>query len=63
MNVPSAINVTLNEIVQLDIAAEDNDTITFEVINTPAGATVNQTGNVLHFTWPVTSSQKVGFFG
>lgn len=61
VNVPSAINVTLNETVQLDIAAEDNDTITFEVINKPSGATVNQTGNVFHFTWRVTSLQKVGF--
>ena len=30
------------------------------MINKPAGATVSISGNVLHFTWSVTSTQKVG---
>lgn len=30
------------------------------MINKPAAATVNQSGNVLYFNWNVTSSQKVG---
>jgi len=58
VNSPSVINAIINETVRLNITAEDSDTITFRVINKPAGATVNQTGNVLHFTWFVTSSQK-----
>ncbi len=57
----NVINATLHETVELDITAVDNDTITFRVINQPAGATVNQSGNVLYFTWNVTSSQKVGW--
>ena len=56
----NVINATLHETVELNIAAVDNDTITFRVINKPAGATVNQSGNVLYFIWSVTSSQKVG---
>jgi len=60
VNSPSVINAIIKETVRLNITAEDSDTITFHVINKPAGATVNQTGNVLHFTWLVTSSQKVG---
>ena len=55
----NVINATLYEIVQLNITAVDNDTITFRAINKPAGATVNQSGNVLYFVWNVTSSQKV----
>ena len=62
MNAPSEINATLHTTVQLNVTAEDNDTITFRVINKPAGATVNQSGNVLYFTWPVTSTIKVGCF-
>ncbi|XP_078353037.1 mucin-like protein [Oculina patagonica] len=54
----NVINATLHETVELDITVVDNDTITFRVINQPAGATVNQSGNVLYFTWNVTSSQK-----
>ena len=57
----NVINVTLHETVELNITAVDNDTITFRVINKPPGATVNQTENVLYFTWTVTSSQKVGY--
>ena len=53
------ISATLDETVELSIRAVDNDMITFRVINKPAGATWNQTGNLLYFTWPVTSSQKV----
>ena len=43
------------------ITAEDNDTVAFRVINKPEDATENQIGNVLHFTWHVTSTEKVGF--
>jgi len=57
----NVINATLHETVKLNITAVDNDTITFRVINKPAEATVKQSGNVLHFTWNVTSSQKVGY--
>ena len=60
INTPRTINATLHEVVQLNITAEDNDTISFRVIKKPAGANAIQEGNVLHFTWPVTSSQKVG---
>ena len=52
--------MTLHETVSLAIIAEDDDNVTFHVINKPAGATRHQSGNVLHFTWPVTSTQKVG---
>jgi len=55
----NVINATLHETVGLNITAVDNDTITFRVINEPAEATVSQSGNVLYFTWNVTSSQKV----
>lgn len=59
VNAPIEINATLHETVHLNVTAEDNDTISFHVINRPAGATVKQIGNVLYFTWHVTSSQKV----
>ena len=55
------INATLHETVELNITAVDNDTITFRVINKPTGATHNQSGNMLYFTWIVTSSQKVRY--
>ena len=57
----NVINVTLYKTVKLNITAVDNDTITFLVINKPAGATEKQSGNVLYFTWNVTSKQKVGY--
>ena len=53
------IDATLNETLQLNITAVDNDTVTFRVINKPAGAEENQSGNKLYFTWNVTSSQRV----
>ena len=55
------INATLYKTVELKITAVDNDTITFRVINKPAGAIENQSGHELYFTWNVTSSQKVGY--
>ena len=55
------INATLYKTVELNITAVDNDTITFRVINKPAGATEKQSGNVLYFTWNATSSQKVNY--
>ena len=57
----NVINATLYKTVELNITAVDNDTITFRVINKPAGATEKQGGNVLYFTWNVTSKQKVGY--
>ena len=45
--------------IQIDITAEDVDPVTFQVINKPAGAVVNQSGNMLRLTWLVTSSRKV----
>ena len=56
----NVINATLNETVELNITAVDNDTITFRVINKPAGAIETPRGNVLYFTWNVNSSQRVG---
>ena len=57
----NVINATLYKAVELNITAVDNDTITFRVINKPPGSIVNQSGNVLHFKWNVTLSQKVGY--
>ena len=57
--VSNAINATLGDTVHLSIRAVDNDTIKFRVINNPEGATWNQTGNLLYFTWLVTTSRKV----
>ena len=59
VNTPRAVNATLHQTVELNITAEDKDEITFLVINKPEGATVNEHGNLLYFTWPVTSSKKV----
>ena len=56
----NVINATLYKTVELNITAVDNDTITFRVINKPAGAIVSQSGKELYFIWNVTSSQKVG---
>ncbi|XP_058949574.2 mucin-like protein isoform X2 [Pocillopora verrucosa] len=56
--VSNAINATLGDTVHLSIRAVDNDTIKFRVINNPEGATWNQTGNLLYFTWLVTTSRK-----
>ena len=56
------INATLDGIVQFNITAEDEDTVNFEVINNFESATEKQSGNVLYFSWNVTSSQKVHNF-
>ena len=61
VNASNLIYATLGETVELNLTAEDEGSITFHVINKPAGATWNQTGNMLSFHWPVTSSQKVIF--
>ncbi|XP_068697609.1 mucin-like protein [Montipora foliosa] len=58
VDVPTAINATFNRTTKLVVRAEDNDTIAFRVINKPENATENQIGNVLHFTWHVTSTKK-----
>ena len=60
VNVSSEINVTLDKTVQLNITAEDEGIITFRVINKPSSAIVNTSGNVLLFTWSVTSTKRVG---
>ena len=60
VNVSSEINVTLDRTVQLNITAEDEGIITFRVINKPSSAIVNTSGNVLLFTWSVTSTKRVG---
>ena len=57
----NVINATLYKTVELNITAVDNDTITFRVINKPAGAIENQSGHKLYLTWNVTSSQKVSY--
>ena len=59
-NQSNVTNATLYETLELNITAVDNDTIKFNVINAPAAAKVNQSGNELYFAWNVTSSQKVG---
>ena len=55
------MDATLYKTLELNITAVDKDTITFHVINKPAGAEVNQSENELYFTWNVTSSQRVGY--
>ena len=62
VNASDVINATLYGIVQLNITAEDEDTVKFEVINKPESATEIPNGNVLYFYWNVTSSQKVHNF-
>ena len=57
----NAIDATLYKTLDLNITAVDNDTITFRVINKPAGAIESQSENKLYFTWNVTSSQRVGY--
>ena len=57
----NVINATVYKTVELNITAVDNDTITFRVINKPAGAIENQSGHELYLTWNVTSSQKVSY--
>ena len=44
----------------INITAQDSDTVTFQVVNKPDSAVVNQSENVLRFMWPVTSSSQVG---
>ena len=61
VNQSNVIDATLYKTLDLNITAVDNDTITFHVINKPAGAKVNRTENKLYFTWNVTSSQRVGY--
>ena len=62
LNVPGTINVTLRETFMINITAQDSDTVTFQVVNKPDSAVVNQSGNVFLFMWPVTSSRKVGLY-
>ena len=62
VNASDVINATLDGIVQFNITAQDEDTVKFEVINKPESATKKQSGNVLYFSWNVTSSQKVHNF-
>ncbi|XP_044174744.1 uncharacterized protein LOC114975818 isoform X3 [Acropora millepora] len=59
LNVPISINVTLEETFMINITAQDSDTVTFQVVNKPDSAIVNQSENVLRFTWPVTSSRQL----
>ena len=44
----------------INVTAQDSDAVTFQVVNMPDSAMINQSGNILRFTWPVTSSRKVG---
>ena len=62
VNASDVINATLDGIVQFNITAQDEDTVKFEVINKPESVTEKQSGNVLFFSWNVTSSQKVHNF-
>ena len=62
INVPGIINVTLRETFTINITAQDSDTVTFQVVNKPDSAMVNQSGNAFLFMWPVTSSREVGLY-
>ncbi|XP_074618591.1 uncharacterized protein LOC141877470 isoform X4 [Acropora palmata] len=59
LNVPGTINVTLRDTFMINVTAQDSDAVTFQVVNMPDSAMINQSGNILRFTWPVTSSRKL----
>ena len=61
VNVSSKVNVTVGETLTLTLTASDenDDAITFEVVNIPDGASQSSSGSVLTFTWPVTSITNV----
>ena len=59
---PSVIIATFGGLVQFNITAKDNDTITFEVINKPAGAMVRTSQDVMNFAWNVSSTEKASNF-
>ena len=55
------INVTLGEtfVLRLDATDADGDPLTFDVPNLPPNAMFNSTGNILYFSWNVTSADEV----
>ena len=61
MNASSVIEATVGKTVVVKLTATDknNDTITFSVTNQPPEASTNTSNNVLTFTWPVKSRQRV----
>ena len=61
VNASSVIEATVGKTVVVKLTATDknNDTITFSVTNQPPEASTNTSNNVLTFTWPVKSRQRV----
>ncbi|XP_078352119.1 mucin-like protein [Oculina patagonica] len=59
--VPTMIEANLGEIVFVNVTTTDNNSFTFDVLNKPQGASLSPAGNLLNFTWNVTSSDKVKF--
>ena len=53
------IEAKFGEIVFVNVTATDNNSFTFYVLNKPQGASLSHAGNLLNFTWNVTSSDKV----
>lgn len=60
--VPTMIEANLGEIVFVNVTATDNNSFSFNVLNTPQGASLSSAGGLLNFTWNVTSSEKVKLY-
>lgn len=56
------IEANLGEIVFVNVTATDNNSFSFNVLNTPQGASLSSAGGLLNFTWNVTSSEKVKLY-
>jgi len=59
--VPNCIEVTLGQVAFVNVTASDNNSFSFNVLNKPNGASFSPAGNLLNFTWNVTSSERVKF--
>ncbi|XP_078349351.1 mucin-like protein [Oculina patagonica] len=59
--VPTMIEANFGEIVFVNVTATDNNSFTLDVLNKPQEASLSSAGNLLNFTWNVTSSDKVKF--
>ncbi len=53
------IEANFGEIVFVNVTATDNNSFTLDVLNKPQEASLSSAGNLLNFTWNVTSSDKV----
>ena len=56
------IEANLGQIVFVNVTATDNNSFTFDVLNKPPGANFNGAGDLLNFTWNVTSSERVKIY-